>query len=331
VNESAWAELSVFESSDLIKRFYKRRHNLDLSAGKALEITTALTQARQYFLELRSAGDLARPLLLYYGVVALSRALILFLQPAAKEENLSQSHGLTVHMWQQTLASGIRHVPDLQVKVTEGTFSELANATKGTDRTKVRRTTYPSTVVLVREGALETGWAFAFKDLLARIPDLHNLYEETFDEFASCRLVEVLLVTDARYEALTTVPRTRRGLPPEDQVRRDLQLTAEERLNHVQGPDFESWSVQQVRQSEQEIPPSPRRRGVLERALRCRAVCWRPLLWLSCWLSGRRDLAGMDENRTHPGRLNSAPQTVLKTAFLSSASVHECPRKMKTD
>ena len=27
-----------------------------------------------------------------------------------------------------------------------------------------------------------------------------------------------------------------------------------------------------------------------------------------------RNLAGMDGNRTHPGRLNSAPQTVLKTA-----------------
>ena len=33
-------------------------------------------------------------------------------------------------------------------------------------------------------------------------------------------------------------------------------------------------------------------------------------------------LAGMDENRTHPGRLNSAPQTVLKTAFLTSTVVH---------
>ena len=42
-------------------------------------------------------------------------------------------------------------------------------------------------------------------------------------------------------------------------------------------------------------------------------VRWGPLLWLSSWLSSSRDLAGMDENRTHPGRLNSAPQTVLKT------------------
>ena len=38
------------------------------------------------------------------------------------------------------------------------------------------------------------------------------------------------------------------------------------------------------------------------------------LLWLSCWLSLRPNLAGMDGNRTHPGRLSSAPQTVLKTA-----------------
>jgi len=29
---------------------------------------------------------------------------------------------------------------------------------------------------------------------------------------------------------------------------------------------------------------------------------------------GEQKLAGMDGNRTHPGRLSSAPQTVLKTA-----------------
>ena len=39
------------------------------------------------------------------------------------------------------------------------------------------------------------------------------------------------------------------------------------------------------------------------------------------WAVRRPKLAGMDENRTHPGRLNSAPQTVLKTVFLSSNNV----------
>jgi hypothetical protein len=54
------------------------------------------------------------------------------------------------------------------------------------------------------------------------------------------------------------------------------------------------------------------------------------LLRLSSWLSFDQDLAGMDGNRTHPGRLSSAPHTVLKTAFLSSVSVHQCPPKAKS-
>ena len=33
----------------------------------------------------------------------------------------------------------------------------------------------------------------------------------------------------------------------------------------------------------------------------------------------------MDENRTHPGRLNSAPQTVLKTAGLASMTIRQRP------
>ena len=33
----------------------------------------------------------------------------------------------------------------------------------------------------------------------------------------------------------------------------------------------------------------------------------------------------MDGNRTHPGRLNSAPQTVLKTAGHESTEVHQHP------
>jgi len=35
----------------------------------------------------------------------------------------------------------------------------------------------------------------------------------------------------------------------------------------------------------------------------------------------------MDGNRTHPGRLNSAPQTFLKTAGPASMTVHQGPRE----
>jgi hypothetical protein len=259
VNEAAWAELAVFESSDLIKRFYHRRHHLELNSTKAREITTALVQGRQYFNEVRSAGDLARPLLLFYGVVALTRALILFLQPTAKEENLSQSHGLNAQGWQQTLASGIRHVPDLQIEVTGGTFSELANATKRTDRTQVYKAPYPSTVTVtkVENDPMDVGWSFTVRELLARIPDLHNLYEEAFDEFAACRMTLVFLLLGlGPYQTSFTVPRTRRGLVPEDRVRQDLQLGAEN-LMHSANDNFlgnvENWHVQQPRDSEQAL------------------------------------------------------------------------------
>src|SRR5216684_1236917 len=40
------------------------------------------------------------------------------------------------------------------------------------------------------------------------------------------------------------------------------------------------------------------------------------------------EVAGMDGNRTHPGRLSSAPQTVLKTAGLASRDVHPRPLKL---
>jgi hypothetical protein len=46
---------------------------------------------------------------------------------------------------------------------------------------------------------------------------------------------------------------------------------------------------------------------------------------LRSWLSRTRNRAGMDGNRTHPGRLSSAPQTVLKTACLVSTTVHQYP------
>ena len=43
-------------------------------------------------------------------------------------------------------------------------------------------------------------------------------------------------------------------------------------------------------------------------------VFGRLLRWLSSWLSSAAEMAGMDGNRTHPGRVIGAPQTVLKTA-----------------
>ena len=66
-----------------------------------------------------------RPLLLYYGALSLSRGVILANNPYKKEESLKKSHGLEPGDWQGTLKGGIKDVLELEIRPTDGTFSEL--------------------------------------------------------------------------------------------------------------------------------------------------------------------------------------------------------------
>jgi hypothetical protein len=214
--------------------------------------------------ELNSVGELARPLVLFYGVMALSRAAILFFEPGAREENLQQGHGLAVHSWQQTLAAGIKAVPDLVLKPAKGTFVELADSTRRIDRATVFMAPHPN-VMSIRQanegvnGALPRGWSVTLRDLLGRIPDLHDLYEETFQEHAPClRVFVLLLVGRGPFQTSIDVLATRMGLPAEERVRRDLHLDPAETLtthgfHRLLGYEIEHWSVQQPRESQQDV------------------------------------------------------------------------------
>ncbi len=98
-----WSRLSLYQSRDLLEERYKERHGGTPSDGKCREIASHLIQGGQYFAAAQSAGDLARPLLLYYGVLALTRALILFADKAARETTLAEAHGLAAHEWSNLL------------------------------------------------------------------------------------------------------------------------------------------------------------------------------------------------------------------------------------
>ena len=69
-----------------------------------------------------------------------------------------------------------------------------------------------------------------------------------------------------------------------------------------------SWYL--VAQADQAIPPDAERLFAKRMGATVVEVNSNQLPMVSF----RQELAGMDENRTHPGRLSSAPQTVLKTA-----------------
>src|SRR5437588_11625419 len=109
----SWERLSLYESRDLLARFFQHRHGRQLAAEKAYEIIAHLAQGRGFFESAQQSSELARPLLLYYGVYALSRGLILFLDARMRETSLPPSHGIEAEGWQYALAQGVDQLPNL--------------------------------------------------------------------------------------------------------------------------------------------------------------------------------------------------------------------------
>ena len=94
-----WDLLANYESFELIKRDYEARHGRAPNTRHAREIAAPFTHARSYFRAAQAAEPTVRPLLLYYGVVSLSRGLVLILSRGLREAALAPSHGLTVKDW----------------------------------------------------------------------------------------------------------------------------------------------------------------------------------------------------------------------------------------
>ncbi len=128
MNNQAWQAITRFESHDLVKAWYQETHGVEPNSEKISQVNAFFTQGSAYFQNAVSADVSVKPLLLYYGVLSLSRGAILLRDHSKKEEALQKRHGLQDINWQQTLKDGIKNVLDLQVKATNGTFRELVGA-----------------------------------------------------------------------------------------------------------------------------------------------------------------------------------------------------------
>lgn len=186
----SWERLSLYESRDLLSRFFQKRHGRQLAAEKAYENIAHLAQGRGFFASAQQSSELARPLLLYYGVYALSRGLILFLDARMGETSLSSSHGTEADSWQNALSLGIDQLPDLPLKITGGTFAVLSRATSNVERCLIH--TAPKSAaphyLLSRTGTttLSTPTTISLKMVLERVPDLGTIYATTFNSFPNC-------------------------------------------------------------------------------------------------------------------------------------------------
>jgi hypothetical protein len=104
-----WHELSHYESRDAVSALYSRAHGGQLKPAKAFAIVAAFAQARQFFENASSADDLVRPLILFYGAVALARGVTLFATPKFGEEALRPAHGVETRRleWLPNERSGV--------------------------------------------------------------------------------------------------------------------------------------------------------------------------------------------------------------------------------
>ncbi|GBF27373.1 hypothetical protein MnTg02_02425 [bacterium MnTg02] len=126
----AWELLSNYESHELVRNRYITKHNWQPNRSQSRQIAASFIQAREYFRSADNADLVVKPLLLYYGVVSLSRGLTLFLTPQLWEPSLARSHGLSRFNWHDELSKENPDYLNLAVRVNaRGTFNELVHAT----------------------------------------------------------------------------------------------------------------------------------------------------------------------------------------------------------
>lgn len=257
-----WTTLSLYQNLELLSERYEYRHQCALEPEKAFEIAAHITQGRDYFFAAAEAGELARPLLLYYGVLALSRASILFAISERRESSLKPGHGLGERKWDERFEKDLAktRLNDLHLEIRQsGTFQELVEATGNREWTMARwedqRPSFGSEVKPRYSGYM--GWmaganplqpkqCVTFGDLVGRIPDLGSFFEETTGDPSLCFPSDLVLsrgphnmgpdVLPSIYAVGLTVHRNYNELPERKSLAKCLNLDWEDSYGYLQNP-----------------------------------------------------------------------------------------------
>jgi hypothetical protein len=180
-----WDALSVYESTELVRRLCHEKTGRRPTATKAREIVSYFAQGREYFRNAAGASELVRPLILYYGVMSLFRGLILFLD--ISKSKVAGGHGLGADGWED-LNTKPEAMPTLPIAVhSNGTFPELCRVTKNIERLRIPMEGSSNTIGALSPGtsSLSSDAPIKLKEALGQIPDLQDTYESTFAEHPS--------------------------------------------------------------------------------------------------------------------------------------------------
>src|SRR5215213_9791792 len=140
-----WKSLTLYENINLVRDLYKRKHGGSMNAAKAWETASHFAQGHQYYQGAAGAGELVRPLILFYGTKALSRGLVLFLDIG--KSSVVGGHGLREGNW-SVLNTQPKKLPEAKVKVDKnGTFPELCQLTENAEVCEIATGTFPKSIV----------------------------------------------------------------------------------------------------------------------------------------------------------------------------------------
>lgn len=170
----SWQTLANYESNELVRRDYSAKHGLKPSAEHAQEICAPFMQGRFFFESASVADRTVKPLLLYYGVLALARGLTLYLCRSLRDASLAPSHGLSVHDWQSVFGQQKPDIADLTIcSGARGSFPELLRATG--NRSLLRQNSSAINLKF-KHADVPANSKFTLGDLAGRVPAIADTY-----------------------------------------------------------------------------------------------------------------------------------------------------------
>jgi hypothetical protein len=232
VTAAAWEKLALFESTDLVRTFYGRRHDRELNLRDARAIVSHVSQGREYFAASERSGELVKPVLQYYGALSLARGAVLYLDKRLREPALAKSHGVSEMGWAKTLSEPIVVVGNISVRIdSSGTLAQFMTATENEERTTVEVTgdkdwALPTlrTIHRLRIVTPVANTVVTLKQLLARLPGLATVFEETYQERTACYQARVRYHANMKQADIEISAAADMALPAVETVRRSLLL-----------------------------------------------------------------------------------------------------------
>jgi hypothetical protein len=173
-----WYDIKFLESGSNLKPLIKNAVGRTPSTKVANEVAVCIQQGRLFFEAAASSPLQIRPLLIYYGVLGFSKAVVVT-RTATSIDDLVQSHGLS------DVSAHNAKLEDLRLSVGQkGTFQQFNDAVASLGRIwYFDRSATPKWISKpFGEANRLAGRELPILEILSRIPELNELYERTFKQ-----------------------------------------------------------------------------------------------------------------------------------------------------